>query len=114
MKIHAVLFGGSDDADDEKAMKRANDSAPDRRGVASAAAMSDFPRPCQHCNEIVLNRTAYYRNHKKGRCLVIPGDPREAPARSEMKRAKKTRDDDEVRSIHWSPYDPVRVVDADP
>ena len=21
---------------------------------------------------------------------------------------------DEVRSIHWSPYDPVRVVDADP
>ncbi|EEH51166.1 uncharacterized protein MICPUCDRAFT_49773 [Micromonas pusilla CCMP1545] len=72
--------------------------------------MSDFPRPCQHCNEIVLNRTAYYRNHKKGRCLVIPGDPREAPARSEMKRAKKTRDDDNGPDDETTPPPPPAVV----
>ena len=26
----------------------------------------------------------------------------------------KGDDDNEVRSIHWFPYDPVRVVNADP
>jgi hypothetical protein len=28
--------------------------------------------------------------------------------------AEKERLTDEVRSIQWSPYDPVREVDADP
>jgi hypothetical protein len=29
-------------------------------------------------------------------------------------RPPQSNDQPEVRSIHWSPYDPVRVVNADP
>jgi hypothetical protein len=46
----------------------------------------------------------------------IPEGEIALPGRHAMARALIERwvEEDEVRSIHWSPYDRVRVVDADP
>jgi hypothetical protein len=37
-------------------------------------------------------------------------NPTSRPPRTEQEE----QEEEEARSIHWSPYDPVRVVDADP